>query len=122
MKAIFSLLILITLFPAIASAQSYPDPQDKYVNDFGGLFDPPTASDLRTLLSVLEENTTAEVVVVTVATTEPLPPSQYRTELFNAWHIGKEDKDNGLLILYAAKEKRIEVEVGYGLEPVCRNF
>lgn len=118
MKPIFSLLILITLLPAIVFAQSYPDPIDKHINDFAGIFDTEAASNLRAILSALEESTTAEVVVVTMPTTDPIPPSQYRTELFNAWHIGKQDKDNGLLIIYAAEENRIEVEVGYGLEGI----
>lgn len=100
------------------SAQTFPQPQDKYVNDFAGFLDAASVSQLRSLLSAVEQNTTAEVVVVTVPTTEPETPSQYRTELFNNWHIGKAANDNGLLILYAVKEKRIEVEVGYGLEGI----
>lgn len=112
--AIFAFVFLFVF----ASAQSFPQPQDKYVNDFAGLFDAQSVLQLRSMLSSLEQDTTAEVVVVTIQTTEPLPPQQYRTELFNRWQIGKKEKDNGLLILYAVKEKRIEVEVGYGLEGI----
>lgn len=114
---IFSAMILSALSPT-ASAQSFPEPQDKYVNDFAGFLGPSSVSQLKSLFSELERNTTAEVVMVTVETTAPLAPAQYRTELFNNWKIGKSEKDNGLLILYAAKEKRIEVETGYGLEGI----
>lgn len=112
-----SILVLIFL-SVFASAQSYPQPQDKYVNDFAGFLDSASVSQLRGLLSAVEQNTTAEMVVVTVQTTAPLPPDQYRTELFNIWHIGKKANDNGLLILYVVSEKRIEVETGYGLEGI----
>lgn len=112
--AIFAFVFLFVS----ASAQSFPQPQDKYVNDFAGLFDAQSVLQLRSMLSSLEQDTTVEVVVVTIQTTEPLPPQQYRTELFNRWQIGKKENDNGLLILYAVKEKRIEVEVGYGLEGI----
>ncbi len=113
-----SVLLFVVFLPAFASAQTFPEWKDKHVNDFAGFLNATTVSELRSLLTQTEQGTTAEVVVVTVQTTEPLPPSQYRTELFNRWKIGKAEKDNGLLILYAVKEKRIEVETGYGLEGI----
>jgi len=118
MKIVFAVILTFMLLSAFSSAQSFPQWQDKHVNDFAGFLDSASVSQLRSLLSAVEQNTTAEVVVVTVQTTEPETPSQYRTELFNNWKIGKTANDNGLLILYAVKEKRIEVEVGYGLEGI----
>ncbi len=114
---LFSAAVIITLFASV-SAESFPAYSDKYVNDFAGFFKANETAYLRALLSDLEQNTTAEVTVVTMQTTAPYAPSEYRTKLFNAWGIGKKDKDNGLLILYAVTEHRIEVEVGYGLEGI----
>ncbi len=54
--------------------------------------------------------------MVTVNTTRPLDSKTYAVELFQKWGIGEKDKDNGLLILFVKKDKRVEVEVGYGLE------
>lgn len=108
-----SLLALFFLAPAVLAL---PQPYDKYVNDFAGFLGAQDVQALRGIFSALEQNTTAEAVVVIVASAEPLAPSQYRTELFNEWRIGKKGSDNGLLILYAVKERRIEVETGYGLE------
>lgn len=117
MKILTASVALFILFLSLSvSAQTFP--QDKYVNDFAGFLDSASVSQLRGLLSELEQNTTAEAVVVTVQTTAPETPSQYRTELFNDWKIGKAANDNGLLILYAVKENRIEVETGYGLEGI----
>ncbi len=114
--------ILITIFLCVllsgASAQELPKYYDNYVNDFVGTFDSKQTQYLRSILSEIEGNTTAEVVVVVVNTTEPYTPQEYRTKLFNDWKIGKDDKDNGLLILYAVSENRIEVETGYGLEGI----
>ena len=100
---IFSILLLSIL----ASAQTFPKPQDKYVNDFANFLDYASISELRNLFYSVEQSTTAEMVVVTMQTTQPYTPSEYRTLLFNDWHIGKADKDNGLLILYAVNERRI---------------
>jgi len=110
-------LFLLIIFATMASAQ-LPQHTDKYVNDFAGIFTGTETAELRSILSQVENNTTSEVVVVTVNTTAPYVPSQYRTMLFNEWGVGKADVDNGLLILYAVAEHRIEVEVGYGLEGI----
>ena len=116
MKKLLFLLILISLISV--NAQEFPNYYDKYVNDFAHLFSDNQTNELKTVLNNVDKNTTAEVVVVTLQTTSPLTPSDYRTKLFNLWHIGKKDKDNGLLILYSVQENRIEVETGYGLEGI----
>ena len=116
MKKLLIFLILILILNV--SAQDFPTAYDKHVNDFAKIFNENEISALKNNLNILEQNTSAEVVIVTVETTEPLQPSQYKTELFNKWGIGNKEKDNGLLILYSVKEKRIEVETGYGLEGI----
>lgn len=114
-------LLIISIFLILVTninAQEFPSPYDKYVNDFAKIFNQEEITELKTILSQVEENTTAEVVIVTIQTSKPLTPSQYRTGLFNKWKIGKVDKDNGLLILYSLQENRIEIETGYGLEGI----
>lgn len=112
------LILLLSLNVLVLNAQEFPDYYDKYVNDFANIFNTTETQLLRILLSEVEQNTTVEVVIVTINSTQPLTPAEYRTKLFNSWHIGKKDKDNGLLILYSVQENRIEVETGYGLEGV----
>ncbi|MBM3230303.1 TPM domain-containing protein [Candidatus Pacearchaeota archaeon] len=89
-----------------------------WVNDYGDVLTQGDRASLEALFTLVEQNTTAEVVFVSVNTTAPDVPSAYRTKLFREWGIGKKDKNNGLLILYSVTEKRIEVEVGYGLEGI----
>ena len=103
---------------AQGSFQDFPQPYDTKVNDFALLFSPEQTEELKNTLAQVQEQTTAEVVVVTINSTSPFSPQEYRTALFNEWSIGKKSKDNGLLILYAVQEKRIEVEAGYGLEGI----
>ena len=117
MKKLLILLILAILLINV-NAQEFPNYYDKYINDFAHLFNNQETEDLRSTLYVLDQNTTVEVVVVTINSTIPLTPAEYKTKLFNLWHIGKKNKDNGLLILYSLKENRIEVETGYGLEGI----
>ena len=110
-------ILLACFVLALVSAQDLPDYQDKYVNDFAGVFSQQQVSELRAILSEVEKNTTAEVSVATIQECV-MTPSEYTNELFNKWGIGKKEKDNGLLILYCKTENKIWVETGYGLEGI----
>ncbi len=56
------------------------------------------------------------MAVVTVKTTSPLTIEQYAVELFQKWGIGKKGADNGILVLVAVADRKVRIEVGYGLE------
>lgn len=118
MKAWFLLLLIIPVLATAVSAQVFLPYQDAYVNDFAKIFSAGEISQLRSLLLEVRQNTTAEVVIVTVEETAPLTPAEYATELFNRWGIGKQEKDNGLLLLYAKKENKFWVTTGYGMEGI----
>ncbi len=115
----FKLIVLILLFCTLAGfAQAevkFPSPSG-FVNDFAGILSAPQKQQLNSIVDSLKMNTGAELAVVTVKTVEPLDSKLYAVKLFEKWAIGQKDKDNGLLILLAVDEKRIEIEVGYGLE------
>jgi uncharacterized membrane protein YgcG len=106
------------MLASLAWAQGqYPAPQG-WVNDFAQALNTSTRERLHTLLADLEQRTTVEVAVVVVHTTAPLTPKQYATELYNRWGIGKKGADNGVLILLALQDRRVEVETGYGVEGI----
>lgn len=112
---LFSLLVSI----CFVSAASLPNPREKYVNDFAGIFSANQTSELRAILVGIEINTTAEVVVVTDnECTSKGGESQYAFDLAASWKVGKAEKDNGLLILYCKEEKKIFAATGYGLEGI----
>ena len=117
-KLILLAFLSIFLLSSTVLAQEIPDYNDLYVNDFADVFTDNQTSELRILLSSVEETTTAEVTVLTVDTVSPMAMSQYAQEVFEKWGIGKADKDNGLLILYAKQEDKIWVATGYGLEGI----
>ncbi len=118
-KIKFSWIFLIILLSlTFAYAEEFPNYKDKYVNDFAGIFSQQQVNDLKNLLISVEQNTTAEIAIVSIETCLPYAPSQYSNLLFNKWSIGKKEKDNGLLILYCKQENKIQVETGYGLEGI----
>lgn len=111
-------IIMIVFLVAQVSASEFPTAYDDYVNDYVGFFNNQEKAILTSSLNSVRQDTTAEVVVVVVNTTSPYVPADYGTKLLNEWGIGKKENNNGLLILYAVKEKRIEVRTGYGLEGI----
>src|SRR3989338_458093 len=118
MRTTIAFSIFIILLLTMVHAQEFPSYQNVYVNDFAGIFSEEQSAQLAQLFDSIKKDTTAEVVVVTITSSSPYSQEEYRTKLFNYWEIGNKEKDNGLLILYSVQEKRIEVEVGYGLEGI----
>lgn len=99
------------------AAQDLPKPTGR-INDLASVLDEPSESQLDSLLTALETDTTAEVVVVTMESLDGANVEEYATKLFNAWGIGQKGKDNGVLVLVVPSERVMRIEVGYGLEGI----
>ena len=110
--------VCINAFPLVSSAEPvYPELTD-YVNDYASMFDDASKQSMRIVLEELESATTAQIFVATVDNLQGVSIEEYAVKLFEKWGIGQAEKDNGLLILIAKQERKIRIEVGYGLEPV----
>ncbi len=106
---------------ALASAVSlgaFPARPKGYVNDFAGVLSPPTVSRLESLAAALERDTGDELAVVTVPSLEGMSVEEYASDLFKAWGVGKKGKDNGVMVLVCPSERKMRIEVGYGLEAI----
>jgi uncharacterized protein len=88
-----------------------------YVNDFAGVMDRGQSAAIESLLAELDRKTGAQVSVVIISSLESGDIRDFSNRLFARWGIGHED-DRGLLMITALEERRIWVEVGYGLEPL----
>ncbi|MCX6005820.1 MAG: TPM domain-containing protein [Chloroflexi bacterium] len=115
--AVVSVILLLPLGTAFVSAQNFPAYQG-FVNDYAGLLTAQGKSQLEAKLTQLEKDTAAEVAVVTIKSLEGDTIEDYAVRLFEKWGIGKKDKNNGVLFLVALDERKMRIEVGYGLEPI----
>jgi uncharacterized protein len=89
------------------------------VNDFARVVDTTSAAEIDRLSRALQAASGDVVVVATVPTVEPYADiNEYAVKLFenHGRGLGVKGKDNGVLILLAMKERRVRIEVGYGLE------
>jgi uncharacterized protein len=112
-----TLVCWTAMWPARVAGASFPASQG-YVSDFAGVLDAAGRTELEALLRHTEVQTTAEIAVVTVSSLDGMTVEEYASRLFAAWGIGKKGKDNGVLVLVAPTDRKIRIEVGYGLESV----
>ena len=113
-----AILAALCILASVTSAsQAYPDPTGP-VNDFAGVLSTEDKARLETLSVDIEKRTGAAVVVAVMPNTRPETPKMFAVHLFEKWGIGQKGKDNGVLILLDMDQRRVEVEVGYGLERV----
>ena len=112
-----AVLLSLIAGTALAAAQTFPDYQG-FVNDYAGLLSNEAKQKLDAKLTQLEKDTTAEVAVVTIKSLQGDTVEDYAVRLFEKWGIGKKDKNNGVLLLVALEDRKMRIEVGYGLEPI----
>ena len=86
-----------------------------YVNDRAGVMGG-WAEKTEALCREIERATGAQVAVLTVKTTEGMPPQQYAQRVFDRWKIGKKGKDDGVLVLVAVEDRKLWIATGYGVE------
>jgi uncharacterized protein len=115
----FIALLIALLFsglPAMA-APSFPALSGRVVDDAHILSDQ-SKSDLDQKLAALEASNSRQLVVVTLPSLQGYEISDYGYQLGRAWGIGQAKLNNGVLFIIAPNERKVRIEVGYGLEPI----
>ena len=87
-----------------------------HVTDLTQTLTPAQQSQLEAKLSVFEQQSGSQIAVLMVASTQPEDIAQYGIRVADAWKLGREKPDDGLLILVAKNDHKMRIEVGYGLE------
>ncbi len=98
-------------------AQIFPEPEG-FVSDFASLLSPSNKTQIENRLEKLEQETGAELAVVTIIFLDGETIESYAVGLFEEWGIGKKEQDNGVLFLTSMIDRQVRIEVGYGLEPI----
>ena len=84
--------------------------------DEANVVDPPARNSLDEKLRTLEEKTTNQLVVVTLRSLQGTSIEDYGYQLGRHWGIGQKGKNNGAVLIVAPNERKVRIEVGYGLE------
>jgi uncharacterized protein len=111
--------IVLLFLPILATAQPQPPELTKPVNDFANVIDPESEAEIERRILELKRASGDVVVVATIDTFQPYGDiREYAVKMFEnrGRGIGDKGKDNGLLVVVAVKDERVQVEVGYDLE------
>ncbi|MFH1653510.1 MAG: YgcG family protein [Pseudomonadota bacterium] len=109
------IVLTVMLLPVSSAAQDVPYLTGR-VTDNAQILTPETRQSITGLLKAHEDKTTNQIAVLTVPSLDGEAIEDYADAVFQAWELGKKGVDNGLLILIAPNERRMRIEVGYGLE------
>ena len=88
------------------------------VTDLTGTLNTSQRNKLEGELQAIETRSSSQIAILMVPTTQPESIEQYAIRVVDAWKLGQKGKDNGLLLLVAKNDRKVRIEVGYGLEGV----
>ncbi|WP_445665761.1 TPM domain-containing protein [Fodinibius sp. AD559] len=114
--SITTFLIVLFLLPNLMLAQDLPSKPVGHVNDFAKMLTSGERQQLEQKLRNYRDTTTTVISIATLDNLGGISIEEAATTLFNDWKMWEDNKDNGVLILIAQQERKMRIEVGYGLE------
>lgn len=112
----FFLLASLCLFALPVFAYYFPGSPSGFVNDYAQILTAEQKQALEQKLSQFEKETSNEISIVAIKSLKGDTVENFAEKLFKEWGIGKKNKDNGILLLIAKDDRKMKIEVGYGLE------
>ena len=102
---------------AAAGALDVPPLQGR-INDRASVLSSSASEELENYLAAVERSSGAQIALLTIDSLEGEDLESYSLSVAEKWKLGASGEDNGALLLVAMAEKKIRIEVGYGLEGV----
>lgn len=118
MKQLIFYILLVTITLVGVQAQDIPPKPDppRLVNDLANQLNASERAQLEQKLVAYNDSTSSQIVIVTVPTLADYPIADYAFKLGTVWGVGQKGKNNGIVLLWAPKERKIFIATGYGLE------
>ena len=116
MRKLFSYLLIFLALSAFAD--DIPG-YSGYVNDYAGVISEKDKASMEDVAKEVEEKTGAQIAVLTVRTMTPYTSiDDFSMAVAEKWKVGEKGKDTGIIIVLAMEERKIRIDVGYGLEGI----
>lgn len=116
MSRLFVVIASLAFAVRIFAATGIPAPTG-HINDFAGALSTEEKETIEKSLDAYETTSDNEIAVALIRSLEGDTVEEKAVRLFEEWKIGKKGKDNGVLFLAAIDDRKMRIEVGYGLEP-----
>ena len=101
---------------AAAPAVQIPSAPARWATDEAGFISSSTRADIDSRLEAFERETGRQVLLYVTPTTGEMPIEDYAARAFGAWKVGRKGLDDGLVLFIFPRDRRVRIEVGYGLE------
>jgi uncharacterized protein len=113
------LIILIFVLPIVAFSQpAIPELWGTRIHDEAKLLSPDFIPRLEQLMQSTEDTTSNQIGVLIIPTLDDYPIEDYTLKVAEKWKLGQKGKDNGVLLFVASDDRKVRIEVGYGLEGI----
>ena len=106
---------LFFIVPFSAGALDVPQLKGR-VNDYASILSPETAQKLEMALSAIESSDSTQIVVLTIPSLEGEVLEEFSIKVAEAWKIGQNNLDNGVILLISKNDRKLRIEAGRGLE------
>ncbi|HNX96950.1 MAG TPA: TPM domain-containing protein, partial [Candidatus Aminicenantes bacterium] len=100
----------------LAAETPVPPPPTRWVTDLAGMMDEPSRAALDGRLEAYERETGHQLLVYIAPTTEGVPIEDWAVRAFERWKVGRRGLDDGVVLFVMTQDRRMRLEVGYGLE------
>lgn len=114
-RALLAAALLCFSVPGAAADVAVP-PLQARVTDLTGTLSAERISELERQLAAFEAKKGAQIAVLMVPTVQPESIEQYALRAFEQWRLGRKGVDDGVLLVIARNDRKLRIEVGYGLE------
>lgn len=116
-KILFFTVLILLLFFSLAGALEPPNLEGR-ITDKAGLLSSQEIQSLENIIKNYEKGTSNQIAICIIKSLEGDPLEDFSIRLAEKWKIGQKGKDNGVIILIVKDDKKIRIEVGYGLEGI----
>lgn len=117
LRQVLILLFAALLVPGAATAQTFPKLTGPVV-DQAEVLPPEAEARISQKLIALKAHSQRQVTVVTLASLEGYEIADYGNRLLRHWQLGDKERNDGAILIVVPSERKLRIEVGYGLEPV----
>ncbi len=106
----------------VGLAFDVPDRPQSFVNDYANILSVEEKSTLDIRVKNFEEKTSNEIAIVIISSLDGDTIENVTQDIFTKWGIGKNDKNNGVLLLVAIEDRKTRIHTGYGVEGVLTDI
>ena len=125
-KILFTLFFLLQFFAnaQVLDKEGIPEAPSppRLINDYAEILSTPNRQNLEDKLIAYNDSTSTQICIVTVSTIGDYSIEDYAARLGRKWGVGQKDKNNGVLIVVAKEERKVDIELGYGLESYITDY